>query len=198
MTKVNILIVGCGGIGSYLAKELYELTIKEQINLQEHNITLMDFDKVEIKNLKYQNYELKDITKNKAETLAEKYHFNYENTKLKNQEQIKKYDFIICCTDNSSVRKLIYEYCNRENIYFIDCRAEGRAIAIFTKHKNNTTDKLIKTLNFDKQSSSCQLPYELNKNIIQQGNKIVALICSQLVLNKLRRIENNAEYIYYF
>jgi len=196
---MNILIVGVGGIGSYLTKELYNLIVNQQIDIDDNTITLMDFDKVEIKNLKYQDFVKKDIGDYKAKILSKKYCFSSVEEKLITEEQLKEYDFIICCVDNSQTRKLIYEHCNFNDIYFIDCRAEGRAIAIFTKHKTNSTLKLLSTLNLEKTtSSSCQLPHELEKNILQQGNKIVALICSQLVLNKLRNEENNPEYIFYF
>lgn len=196
---VNILIVGVGGIGSFLTRELNRLLLNEQIDTN-NSITLADFDKVELKNIRYQNFTTNDIGKSKAKVLSDRYCFNYVDTEISREEQLKHYDFIVCCADNGKTRKFIFEYCNKTDTDFIDTRAEGRAVAIFTKHKSNTTENLIKTLNGTniEKSKSCQLPHELKRNIIQQGNVIVATICSQLILNKLRGNENLPEYIFYF
>jgi len=196
---MKILIIGTGGIGSFLIRELNRLILNEQISLDENSITIMDFDEVEVKNLKYQNFEASDIGKNKAEVLGERYLFDYKKEKLTKPEQLKGYDFIMPCVDNTKARKLIFEYCEANDIYFIDARAEGRAIAIFTKNKKNTMKELLKTLNLkSKESKSCQLGYELEKNIIQQGNLIVATITSQLILNKLRGEINLPRYNFMF
>ncbi len=196
--KQEILIVGAGGIGSFVVKELNRLVLNEQIDLEKVNITIADFDLVELKNIKYQNFTTEDLGKNKAEVLGEKYFFNFNEEKIKTIEQLETYNFIICCVDNAEARKLIFEYCFEKDKYFIDMRAEGRAVAIFTKG-NQTKEEMMKTLNFDKkESSSCQLGFELENNIIQQGNVIVASIGSQLILNRLRKEENKEKYIFYF
>lgn len=195
---MNILIVGVGGIGSYLTRELHKLLLNEQIKLKENSITLLDFDEVEIKNIKYQNFNNADIGKNKAKVLSERYCLGCINAELTRDEQLKPYDFIICCVDNAQTRKLIFEHCFKNDKYFIDTRAEGRAVAIFTAHRDNDFIKLIETLPKNNERKSCQLSHELNNNIIQQGNIIVATMCSQLILNKLRGENNLAEYIYYF
>lgn len=196
--KQEILIVGCGGIGSFVIKELSRLVLNEQIDLNKTNITIADFDIVELKNIKYQNFKIDDLGKNKAKVLSDKYLFIHTEEKIETIEQLGQYNFIICCVDNAEARKLIFEYCFEKDKYFIDMRAEGRAIAIFTKG-NQTKEEMLKTLNFDKkESSSCQLGFELENNIIQQGNVIVSSIGSQLILNKLRKEDNKETYILYF
>ncbi len=193
--ETKILIVGGGGIGSFLSRELNRLIINEQINLDDVEITIADFDKVELKNLLYQNFETSDLNKNKARVLGEKYCFNYLETEITRDKQLEGYDFIISCVDNAKARKLIFDCCYKNNVEFIDLRAESRAIAIFTKKKDK--EKLMETLDINKDSSSCQLKYELDNNIIQNGNLIVAVIGSQLILNHLRGEKNLAEYRYY-
>jgi len=194
----KILVVGCGGIGSFLIKELHNLFFTGQINHSDYLINIMDFDIVELKNIKYQAFEKQDIGRNKAQVLSEKYHFSFANEKLTDELQLKGYDIIISCVDNSQARKLIYDFCEKNNIYYIDGRSEGRAIACFT-YKPNNLKKMLATLNLESTgNTSCQNPFELNKGIIQQGNKIVAVILSQLLLNKIREVENNEEYIFYF
>jgi len=197
---MKLLIIGVGGIGSMLTRELSKLLFNEQLKHKGENIsiTITDDDIVELKNIRYQNFKTKDIGKNKAEVLGNEYFMQYETERITEEKQLKGYDFIVSCVDNPATRKMIYEYCNKNAIYFIDTRSEGRAIAVFTKNEKNTTEYLNKTLDMNKGSSSCQLKYELENNIIQQGNIIVATICSQLILNYLRGEQNLSEYRFYF
>lgn len=61
-----IYIIGCGGVGSFLAPTLCMLCGKE-------NITLIDGDTLEPKNLNRQLFNESDIGSNKAEALARRY-----------------------------------------------------------------------------------------------------------------------------
>lgn len=199
MEEHKILIVGGGGVGSFLAREINRLVLNEQIDLENIEITIADMDLVELKNIKYQNFTTDDLNKKKAEVLGKKYCLNYMNEEIIKEEQLKPFDFIISCVDNAKARKLIFEYCFKENKYFIDLRAEGRAIAIFTRTDKTTKKEMFNTLDLNEENStSCQLSYELENNIIQNGNLIVAVICSQLILNKLRGEKNKDKYIFYF
>jgi len=58
------IIVGCGGIGGWVAQCLSLTAARED------NIVLVDRDKVEIKNLNRQVFDKRDIGKNKAQALA--------------------------------------------------------------------------------------------------------------------------------
>jgi molybdopterin/thiamine biosynthesis adenylyltransferase len=184
--KKRILICGVGGIGSYLTRELNRLIINEQIDLDKVLITIIDDDEVELKNIKYQNFEESDILEKKAKVIGERYAFDYEIKKINNKKELKGYDMIVLAVDNSAVRKLIYDYCNENDVYFIDLRSEGRNIVFFTKDEEKET--LIKSLGKEitKNGKSCQLKFELENNIIQNGNVIIASIGSQLILNWLR------------
>ena len=57
--KKKILIIGAGGIGSYLIPLLDRLGC--------YTITVFDNDTIEKKNLLYQNYNEEEITLNKAD-----------------------------------------------------------------------------------------------------------------------------------
>ncbi len=59
--KAKIMIVGCGGLGSNIANMLVRSGFI--------NIVLIDFDRVELKNINRQLFYLKDIGKSKVETL---------------------------------------------------------------------------------------------------------------------------------
>ena len=65
MTKRKILIIGAGGIGSFL------ISFLDRIGL--YNITVFDPDKVEKKNITYQNFLESDIGENKAKVMEKRY-----------------------------------------------------------------------------------------------------------------------------
>lgn len=98
--KSNIYIIGCGGVGSWLAPSLALLTQSPK------NIILVDADKLEKKNLNRQLFTEADIGKSKAEALAAKYGTQFSNEwffegTLENTDN----DWIICCVDNHSARR---------------------------------------------------------------------------------------------
>ena len=74
----KILIIGVGGIGSYLVGLLAKI--------DRFNITVADPDIVEEKNLSYQNFGEEDVGKNKA--LVMKEYFNLYNAILYLKVQI--------------------------------------------------------------------------------------------------------------
>lgn len=191
----KILIIGVGGIGSYLARELNRLILNDQIELEDTEICVADNDIVELKNIRYQNFSKADIFKNKADVIGERYCFVDKQDRINNASELEPYDLIIIAVDNSQTRKMVFDYCYSNDTDFIDLRAEGRACAFFTKAKGH--EALIKTLGntISDEGSSCQLAYELENGIIQNGNMIIATIGSQLVLNWLRGEFNPTEQI---
>ena len=54
----KLLIIGAGGIGSYLASFLERISERRQAL---YDITIYDDDKVEEKNLSYQNFNVEDV-----------------------------------------------------------------------------------------------------------------------------------------
>lgn len=197
METIKILIVGCGGIGSYLCKEIRNLINHKQFGFSTIDITLADDDTVDTKNLKYQNFEEIDITDYKAEILGDRYDFNYIIEKIIKDSTLDEYDVIIAAVDNKSFREMLFKWAEKNpEKYWIDLRSEGRSIAYFTKHKKNTLEKMLNTLkDTPEEGTSCQLAYELEKGMIQQGNKIIATIGSQLLLNYMRKDGNSFQYI---
>ena len=61
----EVLIIGCGGIGSYL------IPLLDKTGL--YKLTVFDPDIVELKNITYQNFEENEIGENKAKTLRDRY-----------------------------------------------------------------------------------------------------------------------------
>ena len=190
MKEKNILIVGTGGIGSWLCYFLYELQKHNQ--LQDTWITVADPDTVENKNLRYQKFEIEDITDNKALVMEAKYGFKAIDTKINKDAQLSDYDCIISCVDNTSFRKLMFEHCAKHDRYFIDLRSEGTTMFAITSNPKNDLETLLATIPEEVEDASCQRSFEFEGGIIQQGNKIIAGIGSQFVLNYIREDRNPA------
>jgi molybdopterin/thiamine biosynthesis adenylyltransferase len=197
MERRRIAVVGCGGIGSYFCKELHNFQKHDQFGAYEVEITVWDDDTVDTKNLKYQNFQDFDLGDNKAEVIGMRYNFDYEEERLDSESKLDSYDIIIAAVDNSQFRKLLYGWAEKnQEKYWIDLRSEGRSVAFFTKHEKNTLPIMLATLaDTPEGGTSCQLAHELEKGIIQQGNKIIAAIGSQLLLNYLRQEHNSAQLI---
>lgn len=186
----QVAVVGAGGIGSWLAFFLYNLEKYKQ--LSSIGFTFFDDDFVEDKNLSYQNFELDDIADLKVESISARYGFDGISTRVENIDDLKDYDCIICAVDSKSFRKNLFENCNdADKPYWIDLRSEGRTFVFYTKHQNNTIEKMLETLpKDDSEEASCQLEWELLEGTIQQGNKIIAAVGSQLLLNWYREQTN--------
>jgi hypothetical protein len=121
----KVLIIGAGGIGSFLIPLLHKTGLYE--------ITIADPDKVEEKNLPYQNYEREDIGGNKAEIMFDRYELSacipYA---ILTSQQMKGYDLIISCVDNLSLRRTLY----RTTLKWLDLRAQGRNAAFISSESN--------------------------------------------------------------
>jgi len=126
MKNRKIMIIGTGGIGSYLVDFLSRIGI--------YDITVFDFDKLEEKNLTYQNFMSDMVGHNKVNALVNRLKVNLlRPVKIKPYEvlvakQLKGYDLVICCADNLTVRRLMYREGHGEDcpVKWLDLRAQGR------------------------------------------------------------------------
>lgn len=126
MFKFDIVQVGCGGTGGYLALPLSKYVFNG------HNETglrylLVDGDVVEPKNILRQNFFPNDIGKNKAEVIGERYgiesfpEFFTETTANVVIDSIPSAKIIIGCVDKIAPRKLMYNVmraCPSYCVYF--------------------------------------------------------------------------------
>ena len=124
----KIMIIGAGGIGSYLVSFL------DRIGL--YDITVFDDDDVEIKNLTYQNYEEEDVGHKKVSGLESKFGSisKAEPYVVLVKQQLENYDLVVCCADNLSVRRLLYREGYGEDIQnkWLDLRSQGRNAALIS------------------------------------------------------------------
>ncbi len=184
---MKILICGAGGIGSWLIEEICLCIEQGQIDAFTE-ITLADNDMVELSQVKYQNFPLEDAGKNKAKALASRfsdYGIKASSKRIEKISQLKGFDIIVLCVDNQKARDLVIRYCHKNHKEFIDLRATGRTMFAMPKLK-----KLADNLKFvdakDTKEYSCQEQADLDKGFIQKGNKVVAQLGNQMLLNLLR------------
>jgi len=190
MKNKKILVVGCGGIGSWLVEMINQAYEQGQVDprIETH---ISDFDTVAPKNVKYQNFTIEDVGKTKVEALLKRYGFIARGVGRITKGNIIDYDIIISAVDNFETRKEIFEYCHNRGKEFIDLRAEGRRIFYMTKGKDLEED--LSTLNIkDKKSGSCQRDDDLREGRIEYGNRIVAAYGIQLLINVLRHKKNES------
>lgn len=181
----NVLVIGAGGIGSFFIETIMELKNNFVKGLEDVDFTVSDNDEVEEKNILYQNFTDDDILENKAEVLSNRYErLVSHNRKIETDDELKSYDIIVIAADNNDVRKLVFQHCYDNNKYFLDLRSEGRGITLMSPKK--TLDEMFNTLGDLEGSTSCQLQHELDDRKIQLGNRIVAQMGAQALLNHLR------------
>ena len=188
---MNVLIIGAGGIGSYLIEYITEFMIKGLIRFSNVNITVTDFDKVEFKNLDYQNFKIEDVGKHKVVALNRRFGgFVPLKKRINSDKNLEGYDLILLCVDNDVVRNMVYEYCYKYSKEFIDIRSEGKKVFCLPKGV-----KILEDLKFidlkDTNSYSCQEKKDLDSGQIQFTNRVAASIGFQMFLNHLRKVPNH-------
>ena len=140
----KILIIGTGGIGSFLTQFL------DKVGL--YNITVADPDSVETKNLTYQNFKKGHVGQNKASVMMNEYESvnHYSKFPILTAKQMDGFDLVICCVDNLSVRRTLYN----TSIKWLDLRAQGRNAALVSyKADPKMYDMLLAG---EERSFSCQ------------------------------------------
>ncbi|NQZ85552.1 MAG: ThiF family adenylyltransferase [Nanoarchaeales archaeon] len=113
----QLIIVGCGGIGSPLA----ELLVRGGFQ----TLTLLDTDLVDETNLQRQTFTEQDIATQKTTALKKRLEqidtksnikiINNILTKTNIDKVCKNSDLILDCTDNFETRILINNYCEKNN-----------------------------------------------------------------------------------
>jgi len=186
----KILIIGCGGIGSYLIEHICDKMKKQQID-EYTKFEIADDDMVEIAQINYQNFKMQEIGMSKSKALAKRfkdYGLWAIERRIDKDKWLEGYDLIILCVDNEKTRKMVIEYCHTNYTEFLDLRATGRKY--FAMPKTNLKENLKFIDSKDKKEYSCQEKEDLKKGLYQMGNEIVAKIGTQMLLNLLRGHSN--------
>ncbi|MGB8216274.1 MAG: ThiF family adenylyltransferase [Candidatus Methanoperedens sp.] len=188
---MRILVIGCGGIGSFLIPEICRLIEIEQID-QNMELVIADNDLVELKQVKYQNFTFVEAGLNKAQALAKRFKLvsiTAIKDRIKSDKQLKGYDLIVLCVDNDPTRELVIKYCFYKKVDFLDLRSSGRTVSAFPKLEK-ASDNLKFVDSKDMACYSCQDHNNLLLGRVDEGNRIIASIGAQMLLNKLRGLNN--------
>ena len=99
-------IIGCGGVGSAIVPSFCLLK-------NPADITLIDGDTIETKNLNRQMFDARQVGQNKAQALAAKYQCRFipewfARGKIRHQ----KNDWLLCLVDNHRTRLEVLEVCD--------------------------------------------------------------------------------------
>lgn len=179
----QIAFIGAGGIGSFAIKNLFNLG-KQLSEKGDFLVKIFDNDIVEEKNVRYknQNFKIEHLMEQKCKIMAEQYKCLYEEIFITkdNLHLLEVFDDIIICVDNNKVRQLVYEYCLEKKKYLLDLRAQGTLISYYlldkTKDMKYYNEKMFSNKELMEQKGSCQLPFDVENNNFQNGNKIIAFL----------------------
>lgn len=155
--NLHFIVIGTGGTGGYLIENLLRL-VDVQSKQQELQLTIIDGDKVEPKNLIRQNFYREDIDKNKALALYDRYipkfnKVNDDNFKIA-QEYIESPDellpifdlyedsvpVVVGAVDNNATRQLINVSVNKykKPVIWLDAGNSERVGQVIIGTKNIT------------------------------------------------------------
>ena len=152
----KIMIIGAGGIGSYLAQFLKRMNQAQRTNkpgTHLYDITVYDADTVDTKNLGYQAYNELDIGEKKFECISG---INAQPFNVLLDKKLHGYDLVVCCADNLAVRRLLYRqgFGSDAKLKWLDLRSTGRNAALISY---KVDPKMMDTLLIGEEGSfSCQ------------------------------------------
>ncbi|MEK1828822.1 ThiF family adenylyltransferase [Priestia megaterium] len=95
----DIVQVGAGGNGGYITQRLSKLlsSLTRNNTLDIFSYTIVDLDRVEEKNLQRQPFLPRDIDKNKAKVLAERYGKSYQLPIFYREEYVESVEELSQC-----------------------------------------------------------------------------------------------------
>ena len=193
----KVAVIGAGGIGSWFCPRLSKKIEGDQlINVSKNDVTVFDPDIVEVKNMKHQAFFEGEEGLPKAAVMAHRFGFDMAVARF-DKEHLTNYNWFIICADNTAIRKIVFEHVNECNKgrkspvkKFIDMRAEGSTLAIFTYMCE--IGALMSSLGKEPESEqgySCQLPSDTAVGQVNEAYDVVGGVGIQLLLNDFRGVE---------
>lgn len=130
--NLNILLIGIGGVGGY--------TLEALVRMGVNNITIVDYDKVDITNLNRQiiatnnsigKYKV-DVAKERALFINSEINIKTINEKIDKDNYLSlfkdSYDYVIDACDTITTKVLLIEYCTLNKIKIISCMGTGNRL----------------------------------------------------------------------
>ena len=127
--KLNILIVGIGGVGGYTLETLVRMGVL--------NITIVDHDTIDISNINRQIIALNSNIGEKKVNVAKKRALDINpNINIKTIDEfilddnidklnINEYDYVVDACDTLTTKLLLIKKCHENNIKIISCMGTG-------------------------------------------------------------------------
>lgn len=138
--KLDISIIGAGGIGSYLGVLLSRIG--------DHNLYIYDFDNIDETNMAGQLYTTTQLGFSKVDSIAFNI-YNFSNLVINSMSKFTKDSmvtpYMFTPLDNMDVRKLAFdkwveEYGNTSEALFIDCRMLMESLEVYFVTKDRIED----------------------------------------------------------
>ena len=190
--EVEICIIGAGGIGASLLRQLVPILainpIAERVGGVE--ISIFDSDLVDHKNIHHQPFKSRDIGKSKVSVLSEsmsdfqsQFLSIYGHTcDIRTREELMDYDIVVACVDSSTARIATHAKeghwldlrCRGDNYLALDHRADPTYI-------DSMTDP-------EQRPGSCQFDGAIESGNVQFGHLWAAAHGCQWVIQCLRLV----------
>tara|TARA_R110000744_G_scaffold51033_3_gene110114 strand:+ start:731 stop:1285 length:555 start_codon:yes stop_codon:yes gene_type:complete len=118
--KRKVMIIGAGGIGSFL------IPLLDKTGL--YTLDVYDPDIIEEKNLTYQNFDKTELDMKKVNAMSARYDIKAHPFPVLTANQLKGYDLVVCCADNLDIRRTMYN----SKAKWLDLRAQARNAAMIS------------------------------------------------------------------
>lgn len=209
LKKLKVLVVGVGGVGGYAVEALARSGIS--------NITIVDYDKVDITNINRQIIALHStIGKLKVEVLKERIKDINPNCQVEtfacfydaNTNDLifnKNYDYVLDCCDSLKSKELLIRECVKRKIKIISSMGAGfkfdPSLIKITKLKKTNYDKIARKLRYNlKDNKDClEIPVvyseeQMEKTVTTIGSNayipsIFGLMMASFIINDIREEE---------
>ena len=196
MKRENILIIGAGGIGGFLADNLARALSFSGLGcertIDDVCLTLMDGDLVEMRNLPHQRFGVNDVGKPKVVAMVDQLHAlgvtEERGVKLRPiaedfsaDTDLSQYDLVVVAVDREEPRNLVHA--NAE--HWLDLRARGDGFVMCSHEDGAETLEGLPKLPAG-QSTSCQLEDAIERGNIQFGFALAASHGAQWIVQWLR------------
>lgn len=205
---IEIIVVGVGGTGGYLVRDLCRFLYSLEKRLQgvtDIQLTLYDGDTVEEKNILRQNFMPQDVGQNKAEVMATRHtrafgtNVSYipEMFSAFSAQNSNRRRIIIGCVDNNAARREIAKYVARawdnyntaqKDIYWIDSGNEKKTgqVIVGSRTLKDVTDLYPEI--YMPSSDSVEQISCAERMMQDEQNMFVNLTGSNLCLNYIKNI----------
>lgn len=177
----NVLVVGAGALGNFVALGLTELGIGK--------VDIIDDDAIEDTNLNRQILYYDSVGKGKAKTLAKKMGYIDNDMEIKAFEKKfdegfdGKYDLIFDCVDNFATRALMSDFASKKKIPLVSGGTDwkGGQVAVYVPGKACLDCQMDLKKSAKKREESQSCVYAPNPSVIFTNQTIAGMMVNEAV-----------------